>query len=102
MTGMGIPWLTVSRILNHVEPSVTAVYDRHSYNAEKRDALERWSPAGAPVSFTQTVTARSQENGAFSATVQVAGTGPNRHPTVMLYSCCGLACRISTCGWRPA
>ena len=43
MTGMGIPRLTVSKILNHVEPGVTAVYDRHSYDAEKRDALERWS-----------------------------------------------------------
>ena len=29
MTGMGIPRLTVSKILNHVESGVTAVYDRH-------------------------------------------------------------------------
>jgi integrase len=43
MTGMGIPRLTVSKILNHVEPGVTAVYDRHSYDREKRDALEAWS-----------------------------------------------------------
>ena len=43
MTGMGIPRLTVSKILNHVEPGVTAVYDRHSYDAEKRDALEKWA-----------------------------------------------------------
>jgi integrase len=27
MTGMGIPRLTVAKILNHVEPGVTAVYD---------------------------------------------------------------------------
>jgi integrase len=43
MTGMGIPRLTVGKILNHVEPGVTAVYDRHSYDKEKREALEAWS-----------------------------------------------------------
>jgi len=42
MTGMGIPRLTVSKILNHVEPGVTAVYDRYSYDKEKREALETW------------------------------------------------------------
>jgi hypothetical protein len=31
------------KILNHVEPGVTAVYDRHSYDREKREALEAWS-----------------------------------------------------------
>lgn len=41
MTGAGVPRLTVSKILNHVEKGVTAVYDRHSYDAEKRDALLR-------------------------------------------------------------
>jgi integrase len=43
MTGMGIPRLTVKKILNHVEREITAVYDRHSYDAEKRDALEAWA-----------------------------------------------------------
>ena len=43
MTGMGIPRLTVKKILNHVERDVTAVYDRYSYDAEKREALEEWS-----------------------------------------------------------
>lgn len=43
MTGMGIPRLTVSKILNHIEPGVTAVYDRYSYDKEKRVALEEWS-----------------------------------------------------------
>ena len=43
MTGMGIPRLTVSKILNHAEPGVTAVYDRHSYDNEKRAALEAWA-----------------------------------------------------------
>ena len=43
ITAMGFPRLTVSKILNHVESGVTAVYDRHSYDKEKRAALEKWS-----------------------------------------------------------
>ncbi len=42
MTGAGIPRLTVSKILNHAEQGVTAVYDRHSYDREKRQALGKW------------------------------------------------------------
>ena len=42
MTGSGTPRLVVSKILNHVEQGVTAVYDRHSYDAEKRTALNAW------------------------------------------------------------
>jgi len=42
MTSVGISRLTVSKILNHAEKGVTSVYDRHSYDAEKRDALEAW------------------------------------------------------------
>jgi integrase len=42
MTGMGIPRLVVSKILNHIERGVTAVYDRHSYDREKRQALDSW------------------------------------------------------------
>src|SRR5262249_4973172 len=43
MTGMGTPRLVVSKILNHVESGVTRVYDRHSYDREKREALDAWS-----------------------------------------------------------
>ncbi len=43
MTGMGIPRLVVSKILNHAERGVTSVYDRHSYDKEKRQALEAWA-----------------------------------------------------------
>ena len=43
MTALGINRLVVSKILNHVETSVTAIYDRHSYDAEKRHALEAWA-----------------------------------------------------------
>ncbi len=42
MTGMGIPRLVVSKILNHAEQGVTAIYDRHSYDGEKREALDLW------------------------------------------------------------
>jgi integrase len=42
MTSTGTPRLVVSKILNHVEQGVTAVYDRHSYDAEKRKALNAW------------------------------------------------------------
>ncbi len=43
MTALGINRLVVSKILNHVENSVTAIYDRHTYDAEKRHALEAWA-----------------------------------------------------------
>jgi len=42
MTGMGTSRLTVKKILNHAERDVTAIYDRHSYDPEKRSALEAW------------------------------------------------------------
>jgi hypothetical protein len=42
MVGAGVPRLVVSKILNHVETGVTAVYDRHSYDPEKRSALDFW------------------------------------------------------------
>jgi hypothetical protein len=42
MTAIGVLRLVVSKILNHVERGITAVYDRHSYDIDKRDALLRW------------------------------------------------------------
>lgn len=43
LTGdLGVSRLTVSKILNHVETGITATYDRHSYDQEKRHALEAW------------------------------------------------------------
>jgi integrase len=42
MASGSIPRLTISKILNHVERTVTAVYDRHSYDAEKQAALAWW------------------------------------------------------------
>lgn len=43
MTSIGVPRLVVGKILNHVESGATRTYDRHSYDAEKRQALEAWA-----------------------------------------------------------
>jgi integrase len=42
MTSIGIQRLVVSKLLNHIERDVTRVYDRHSYDQEKRAALLKW------------------------------------------------------------
>jgi len=42
MTALGTPRLVVSKLLNHVENSVTAIYDRHSYDNEKKTAIDLW------------------------------------------------------------
>ena len=39
MTSMGVSRIVVGHILNHAERGVTAVYDRYSYDAEKRAAV---------------------------------------------------------------
>lgn len=43
MASMGISRATISKVLNHVETGVTKVYDRYSYDSEKRRALEAWA-----------------------------------------------------------
>ena len=43
MTSMGISRLVLGKILNHMEPGVTAVCDRYAYDQEKRQALEAWA-----------------------------------------------------------
>ena len=64
MTSMGIPRLTVKKLLNHAERDVTATYDRHSYDQEKRHALEAWGRrleeivSGRPVPAEKVVTLR--------------------------------------------
>ena len=42
MAKMGVPRLVIGKILNHVEPGVTKVYDRYSYDREKQEALNAW------------------------------------------------------------
>ena len=43
MASIGVPRVVIGKILNHVERDITAVYDRHGYDREKRGALERWA-----------------------------------------------------------
>ena len=43
MASMGTPSSTVGKVLNHSEGGVTAIYNRYSYDAEKRKALNAWS-----------------------------------------------------------
>jgi hypothetical protein len=40
---LGVSRLVVSKLLNHVETGVTRVYDRASYDREKRQALDAWA-----------------------------------------------------------
>ncbi|MCC6709721.1 MAG: tyrosine-type recombinase/integrase [Gammaproteobacteria bacterium] len=40
---LGTPRLVISNLLNHTEGGVTTIYDRHSYEREKRLALDAWS-----------------------------------------------------------
>lgn len=40
---LGFNRLVISKILNHVEGGVTAVYDRHTYDGEKLEALNAWA-----------------------------------------------------------
>ena len=35
--------LVIAKILNHVETGVTAVYDRASYDHQKRQGLDTWA-----------------------------------------------------------
>jgi len=42
MAAGGVPRLTIAKILNHVDATVTAIYDRHSYDPEKQAALAWW------------------------------------------------------------
>jgi integrase len=42
MTSMGVSRLTVSKLLNHAERGVTAVYDRYGYDQEKMEAVALW------------------------------------------------------------
>jgi len=43
ITSQGITRLVVSKILNHAESGVTAVYDRYSYDREKQKAMRIWN-----------------------------------------------------------
>ena len=40
---LGCPRVVQDRILNHVDNSIAAIYDRHSYDAEARTWLQKWA-----------------------------------------------------------
>ncbi len=42
MTALGFQRLIVSKILNHSESGTTKIYDRYTYDDEKKKALEAW------------------------------------------------------------
>ena len=42
MAAAGVDRFTLERVLNHADSSVTGIYDRYTYDAEKRRALEKW------------------------------------------------------------
>ena len=42
MEALGVDRMALSKVLNHVDRSVTGRYDTHHYLEEKRAALERW------------------------------------------------------------
>ncbi len=45
MNKIGIDPVVVERVLNHVQQGVAAIYNRHTYDKEKRAALLRWERA---------------------------------------------------------
>ena len=42
ITELGFNRLVIDKLLNHKDQSVSGIYDRHSYDKEKRQALEAW------------------------------------------------------------
>ena len=64
MTGGGISRLVVGKILNHVEKDITAVYDRHGYDAEKQSALTWWDTKLAAILANKTATVLPFQRGA--------------------------------------
>lgn len=43
MAESGVSDFIIGKVLNHTDNSVTAVYNRHAYDEEKRRALEKWA-----------------------------------------------------------
>jgi integrase len=43
MAGLGVDRIVLKKVIDHADSSVTAVYDRHRYDAEKRAALDSWA-----------------------------------------------------------
>lgn len=43
MARLGVNRYTIEKLLNHVDRSVTAIYDRYDHEKEKREAVELWA-----------------------------------------------------------
>jgi integrase len=43
MASLGTQPLVISRLLNHKEGGITQIYNRYSYDMEKREAMDRWA-----------------------------------------------------------
>jgi integrase len=41
--GLGVAPHIAEAVINHVQPKLVRIYDRNRYEAEKRDALDRWA-----------------------------------------------------------
>ena len=64
MAGGGISRLVIGKILNHVEKDITAVYDRHGYDAEKQSALVWWDTKLAAILKNKAATVLPFQRGA--------------------------------------
>jgi len=43
LSALGFNRLVIDKVLNHKDASVGGIYDRHTYDREKRQALEAWA-----------------------------------------------------------
>ncbi|WP_272941231.1 tyrosine-type recombinase/integrase [Acidithiobacillus ferrivorans] len=43
MASLGTQPLVISRLLNHKEGGITQIYNRYSYDVEKREAMDKWA-----------------------------------------------------------
>jgi integrase len=43
MAEIGVPRFDISKVLNHTDQEVTAIYDHYAYDTEKKKALLKWS-----------------------------------------------------------
>jgi len=87
LAAAGTPRVVLTRILNHADKSITAVYDRHAYDLEAVAAMRQWGEqldrlaAEAPAPATRK--ARSPKTGRKLRTPRacVAGEDPAASPT---------------------
>jgi integrase len=82
MTASGTSRLVVSKILNHVEHGVTRVYDRYSYETEKRQALDEWAELLGTMTNGKRGTAEPRTAASEAARMVAEVSGGRHRPTV--------------------